>query len=95
MLSKIDSIGVVTRFTYSPERRWLTRIETLAPGGTPYTYTRDKAGRITRIDGLTAAESGNYTYDDLDQLLSACPPLSLRALVASIAFAGSPLAIDR
>lgn len=23
--------GVVIRFTYSPERRWLTRIETLAP----------------------------------------------------------------
>ena len=27
--------GVVTRFTYSPVRRWLTRIETLAPGGMP------------------------------------------------------------
>lgn len=45
--------GVVTRFTYSPQRRWLTRIETLAPGGTPvlmdYTYTRDEAGRTARI----------------------------------------------
>jgi len=36
-----------------------------------YTYTRDAVGRITRIDGLTASESWIYTYDDLDQLLSA------------------------
>jgi YD repeat-containing protein len=67
--------GVVTRFTYSPERRWLTRIETIAPDGVTalmdYTYTRDEVGRITRIDGLTAAESWIYTYDDLDQLLTA------------------------
>jgi len=25
--------GVVTKFTYSPQRRWLTRIETIAPTG--------------------------------------------------------------
>ncbi|MCI5076424.1 hypothetical protein [Oricola sp.] len=36
-----------------------------------YTYTRDSAGRITRIDGLTAAESWVYAHVHLDQLLSA------------------------
>ena len=60
--------------------------------GSGRSYTRDEVGRITRIDGLTPGTSWIYTYDDLDQLLSACPPLSLRAFVASIA---KPLAIDR
>ena len=36
-----------------------------------YTYSRDAAGRITRIDGLTPSESWIYAYDDLDQLLTA------------------------
>ncbi len=66
---------MVTRFTFSPERRWLTRIETIAPDGVTalmdYAYTRDAAGRITRIDGLTPSESWIYSHDDLDQLLTA------------------------
>ncbi|MFZ2101287.1 MAG: hypothetical protein WAU86_12060 [Oricola sp.] len=71
--------GVVTRFTYSPQRRWLTRIETLAPGGSPalmdYTYTRDAAGRIARIDGLTASSGwvNAFTRDKkaaVDQFVS-------------------------
>ncbi|PWW01514.1 RHS repeat-associated protein [Hoeflea marina] len=67
--------GVVTRFSYSPTRRWLTRIETLAPGGATHlvdsSYTRDAVGRITRIDALTPDDSWVYSYDGLDQLLSA------------------------
>ncbi|MBC7281517.1 hypothetical protein [Hoeflea sp.] len=66
---------MVTKFTYSPTRRWLTRIETLAPGGTvrliDNAYTRDAVGRITRIDALTLADSWIYSYDGLDQLLVA------------------------
>tara|TARA_Y100000815_G_scaffold150594_2_gene136538 strand:- start:29074 stop:29979 length:906 start_codon:yes stop_codon:yes gene_type:complete len=67
--------GVVTRFTYSPERRRLTHIGTIAPDGVTalmdYAYTRDAAGRMTRIDGLTPSESWIYSHDDLDQLLTA------------------------
>jgi RHS repeat-associated protein len=65
--------GVTTQFTYSPERRWLTALETLKPDASPllsYAYTRDAAGRITRIDGLSPADSWIYTYDDLDQLVT-------------------------
>jgi len=66
--------GVWTTFEYSPERRWLTRIVTTRPGGTVIldtTYTRDLAGRITAIDGLTAAEDWSYGYNALDWLTSA------------------------
>ena len=66
--------GVWTTFEYSPTRRWLTRIVTTRPGGTKIldtTYTRDLAGRITAIDGLTAAEDWSYGYNTLDWLTSA------------------------
>lgn len=66
--------GVVTEFFYSPQRRWLTRITTTLPNGAKLldnVYTRDLAGRISRIDGLTPADSWVYTYNSLDWLLSA------------------------
>ncbi len=66
--------GVWTTFTYSPTRRWLTRIVTTRPGGTKIldtAYTRDLVGRITAIDGLTAAEDWSYVYNTLDWLTGA------------------------
>ncbi|WP_432288793.1 RHS repeat-associated core domain-containing protein (plasmid) [Aminobacter sp. BA135] len=65
--------GVKTTFTYSPTRRWLTRVTT-SKGATVLMdsqYTRDALGRITAIAGLTPAESWSYGYDSLDRLLSA------------------------
>ena len=66
--------GVFTEFTYSPTRRWLTRIVTTRPGGAKVldtTYTRDLAGRITAIDGINANEDWTYGYNTLDWLTSA------------------------
>ena len=66
--------NVVTTFLYDPNRRWLTRVTTKNSAGTALidnVYTRDAAGRITRIDGLTMPESWIYAYDDLDRLVSA------------------------
>ena len=66
--------GVVTDFTYSPTRRWLTRIVTTQPGGVKLldrTFARDFAGRITAIDGQTATSDWTYTYNALDWLTSA------------------------
>jgi len=65
--------GVVTAFLYSAERRWVTRITTTLPGGTKIIdniYTRDNAGRITAIDGLTTSDDWTYGYDELDRLTS-------------------------
>ena len=65
--------GVTTNFTYSPARRWLTRMTT-TKGATVLLdnqYVRDNLGRIKTITGLTAADSWNYTYDDLSRLVSA------------------------
>lgn len=66
--------GVTTAFTYSPTRRWLTRIVTTAPGSVVLmdtSYTRDLAGRITGINGLAAVEDWSYSYNHLDWLLTA------------------------
>jgi RHS repeat-associated protein len=66
--------GVSTAFTYSPTRRWLTRIVTTAPGSVVLidsTYTRDLAGRITAIDGPAATDDWTYAYNHLDWLMSA------------------------
>jgi YD repeat-containing protein len=66
--------GVATTFSYSPTRRWLLRVLTKNAGGAALidnAYTRDAAGRILTITGLTPAESWTYTYDDLDRLLTA------------------------
>lgn len=66
--------GVYTTFTYSPTRRWLTRIITTRPTGAKIidnTYVRDAAGRITAIDSIYIAEDWTYTYNNQDWLLSA------------------------
>jgi RHS repeat-associated protein len=61
---------VTTTFTYSPTRRWLTRVDTKAEDGTNIvwtTFTRDKTGRITR----QPTDPGNdviYTYDAFGRL---------------------------
>ncbi|MGN8171184.1 toxin TcdB middle/N-terminal domain-containing protein [Agrobacterium sp. 22117] len=65
--------GVTTEFTYSPTRRWMTRVVT-KKGTTVLMdnqYTRDKLGRIKTITGLTPSENWTYTYDDLGQLTQA------------------------
>ncbi|MFK0689475.1 toxin TcdB middle/N-terminal domain-containing protein, partial [Mesorhizobium sp. IMUNJ 23033] len=64
--------GVKTAFTYSPTRRWLTRVTT-AKGATILLddqYARDNLGRITGTTGLTASDSWTYGYDNADRLTS-------------------------
>ncbi|MBA8882035.1 RHS repeat-associated core domain-containing protein [Phyllobacterium myrsinacearum] len=65
--------GVTTTFTYSPTRRWLTRVRTVK-GSTVLMdnqYTRDNLGRIKSITGLTPSDSWVYTYDGLSRLTTA------------------------
>ncbi|TJW83079.1 MAG: RHS repeat protein, partial [Mesorhizobium sp.] len=62
--------GVKTSFTYSPTRRWLTRVTT-AKGAVVLLdnqYARDLIGRITGTTGLTASDSWTYGYDKADRL---------------------------
>ncbi|TIQ16783.1 MAG: RHS repeat-associated core domain-containing protein, partial [Mesorhizobium sp.] len=62
--------GVKTSFTYSPTRRWLTRVST-AKGAVVLLdnqYARDFIGRITGTTGLTASDSWTYGYDSADRL---------------------------
>ncbi|WP_292637873.1 RHS repeat-associated core domain-containing protein, partial [Mesorhizobium sp.] len=67
--------GVKTSFTYSPTRRWLTRITTTLGAGTVMDrqFTRDSLGRITDIAGISATgpNSWHYVYDSADRLISA------------------------
>ncbi|WP_164754907.1 MULTISPECIES: RHS repeat protein [unclassified Mesorhizobium] len=67
--------GVKTSFTYSPTRRWLTRITTTLGAGTVMDrqFTRDSLGRITDIAGTSATgpNSWHYVYDNADRLISA------------------------
>ncbi|QPC95068.1 hypothetical protein GA829_09285 [Mesorhizobium sp. INR15] len=66
------SNGVKTSFTYSPTRRWVTRVTT-ARGATVLLddqYARDSLGRITGTTGLTASDSWTYIYDNADRLTS-------------------------
>jgi RHS repeat-associated protein len=61
---------VTTTFTYSPTRRWLTRVDTKAEDGTNIvwtTFTRDKTGRITRQPTDPGNDVG-YTYDAFGRL---------------------------
>ncbi|MDX8525879.1 RHS repeat-associated core domain-containing protein [Mesorhizobium sp. MSK_1335] len=64
--------GVKTAFTYSPTRRWVTRVTT-SRGATVLLddqYARDNLGRITGTTGLTASDSWTYGYDNADRLTS-------------------------
>ncbi|QIA22017.1 RHS repeat-associated core domain-containing protein [Mesorhizobium sp. AA22] len=64
--------GVKTSFTYSPTRRWLTRVTT-AKGATillDNQYARDFIGRISGTTGLSASDSWTYGYDSADRLTS-------------------------
>ena len=67
--------GVTTEFSYSPTRRWLTRVVTKK--GTMVLmdnqYTRDAIGQITAITSLTPSDSWVYTYttDGFKRLASA------------------------
>ncbi|EUB98383.1 RHS repeat-associated core domain containing protein-containing protein [Rhizobium sp. CF080] len=67
--------GVATEFSYSPTRRWLTRVVT-KKGTTVLMdnqYTRNAIGQITAITGLTPSDSWVYTYttDGFNRLASA------------------------
>ncbi|MER9934316.1 RHS repeat-associated core domain-containing protein [Mesorhizobium sp. M0088] len=62
--------GVKTAFTYSPTRRWVTRVTT-SRGATVLLddqYARDNLGRIIGTTGLTASDSWTYGYDNADRL---------------------------
>ncbi|TPI72107.1 RHS repeat-associated core domain-containing protein, partial [Mesorhizobium sp. B2-8-9] len=64
--------GVKTAFTYSPTRRWVTRVTT-SRGATILLddqYARDNLGRITGTTGLTASDSWAYGYDNASRLTS-------------------------
>jgi len=64
--------GVKTTFTYSPTRRWVTRVTT-SKGATVLLddqYARDTLGRITGTTGSTASDSWIYGYDNADRLTS-------------------------
>ncbi|WP_082407355.1 toxin TcdB middle/N-terminal domain-containing protein, partial [Mesorhizobium sp. 1M-11] len=73
--------GVKTDFSYSPTRRWLTRVVTIGSSGAVLmdnTYSRDLAGRITAINGAPTAldpagtaEDWSYTYNNFDWLMTA------------------------
>jgi RHS repeat-associated protein len=66
--------GVSSEFFYSAERRWLTRIVTRKGLAAPLidnAYSRDSAGRIYAINGLTLGDTWSYTYDNLDRLTGA------------------------
>ncbi|AHK47401.1 YD repeat containing protein (plasmid) [Ensifer adhaerens OV14] len=65
--------GVTTTFSYSPQRRWLTRVTT-AKGATVRSdnqYTRDLTGKIKTIKGVTANDNWTYGYDEIGRLSSA------------------------
>ncbi|WP_158596251.1 toxin TcdB middle/N-terminal domain-containing protein [Oleomonas cavernae] len=68
--------GVTTTFTYSAKRGWLDKVVTAKGPATLYeaTYTRDAAGRITKMDTTGGADDWTYTYDDLDRLILADNP---------------------
>jgi hypothetical protein len=66
--------GVSTEFFYAAERRWLIRIVTRNGSCAALidsSYSRDTAGRIYAINGLTLSDTWSYTYDDLDRLTGA------------------------
>ncbi|WP_164755338.1 RHS repeat-associated core domain-containing protein [Mesorhizobium sp. M7A.F.Ca.US.014.04.1.1] len=84
------SNGVKTSFTYSPTRRWLTRVTT-ARGATILLddqYARDSLGRITGTTGLTASDSWTYGYDNADRL-TASSNLGNTALSESFVYAAN------
>jgi RHS repeat-associated protein len=64
--------GVVTAFTYSPTRRWLTSVRTTRGATVLFDniYTRDLAGRIRAINGVAATDDWTYSYNHLDWLMS-------------------------
>jgi len=75
--------GVTTTNNYFDQRGWLSAINISgwngagvpAPGNVAandnITYTRDAAGRISRMARSTGPEDWSYAYDEIDQLLSA------------------------
>ncbi|WP_189521383.1 RHS repeat-associated core domain-containing protein [Mesorhizobium sp. M1B.F.Ca.ET.045.04.1.1] len=64
--------GSKTAFTYSPTRRWVTRVTTSKGAAVLFDdqYARDNLGRITGTTGLTASDSWTYGYDNADRLTS-------------------------
>ncbi|WP_181168039.1 RHS repeat protein [Mesorhizobium sp. B2-4-19] len=88
--------GVKTSFTYSPTRRWLTRVTT-SKGATILLddqYARDALGRITTITGRTPSDSWNYGYDDADRLIWSTN-LGNAALSEQFAYAANDNLISR
>ncbi|MBD9598167.1 RHS repeat protein, partial [Ensifer sp. ENS05] len=68
--------GVTTTFSYSPQRRWLTRLTT-TKGATVLMdnqYGRDLTGKIKTITGLTANDNWVYDYDPRGRLIKAENP---------------------
>ncbi|MEZ5923858.1 MAG: hypothetical protein R3D57_05680 [Hyphomicrobiaceae bacterium] len=68
--------GVVSSFTYNLDRGWLNAVAHTLPGGAGdalnASYTRNEIGRISDITTAGVPnESWSYTYNDLDELLTA------------------------
>jgi RHS repeat-associated protein len=65
--------GTVTSFTYSPERAFLKRIETTAPGGLLQSldYEYDDVGLLKQVTSPVQIEGWSYFYDDLYRVTSA------------------------
>ncbi|WP_179296364.1 RHS repeat protein [Mesorhizobium sp. WSM4304] len=88
--------GVKTSFTYSPTRRWVTRVTT-SKGATVLLdeqYARDALGRITGTTGLTASGSWTYGYDNADRLTSSTN-LGNTSLSESFVYAANDNLISR
>ncbi|WVT77631.1 RHS repeat-associated core domain-containing protein (plasmid) [Sinorhizobium chiapasense] len=68
--------GVVTTFTYSPQRRWLDRVTTTKGAIVlmDNQYTRDLTGKIKTITGATANDNWVYDYDPRGRLIKAENP---------------------
>jgi RHS repeat-associated protein len=65
--------GTMSTLGYSPQRGWLTSIQTTAGATTlqDLIYARDTHGRISGVTSSQVGESWTYGYDDLDELLTA------------------------
>ena len=65
--------GVVTDFTYNPDRGWLNKVATAKAGVThlDQTYVRNPKGMILGITSPDTASAWTYGYDDQDRLISA------------------------
>jgi len=61
--------GLTTTYTYHPQNSRLTGMQT--PGIQDFRYTYDSVGNVLSLQDNIAGRTENFTYDDLDRLISA------------------------